>query len=191
MLKWEMNKNINFYSFETYDLFLRRFWNILWRFWNQWYFTEVFKTHDILRGVLKPMMFYKGSETHGILQRFWNPWYFTEVLKPMIFSEVLKPMVFYGGSKTNDILEVLKPMIFYGGSKTDDILEVLKPMIFYGGSKTHDILEVLKPMIFYGGSKRLFLKFKKNLGNISRNGLGEETATLDKWLREILTLSNV
>jgi len=59
-------------NFETHD--------ILWRFQNLWYFTEV----------SKPMVFYGGFETYGILWRFWNSWY---------FANVFKPMVLYGGFK--------------------------------------------------------------------------------------------
>jgi len=40
-------------------------------FQNLWDFMEV----------LKLMVFYRDSETHGILRRFLNPWYLTEVLK--------------------------------------------------------------------------------------------------------------
>ena len=46
---------------------------ILWKFWNSWYFTEIFK-----------------SIAYGILWRFLNPWYLTKVLKD--FSWGLKKL---------------------------------------------------------------------------------------------------
>jgi len=98
-------------GFESHD--------ILRRFQNLWYFTEI----------LKPIIFYRDPKFHGILrnfeahdilQRFRDLWYFTKVLKSMVFyrgpknpwylTRVLKSMVFYGGFKdfsVNDLMDVL------------------------------------------------------------------------------------
>ena len=137
------------------------------------FFKEVLKH---FMEVLKLMVFYGGFETHGILWGFWNLWFFTEVLKLMIF---------YGGFETHCILwRFWNPWYF---------TEVLKPVVFYGGFETCGILrrfwnpwyftEVLKPMVFNKSFERLFLRFKKTLGNtFPRNGLAGKTITLDKWL---------
>jgi len=68
---------------------------------------------------------------------------------------------------------------------------ISKGKLFYENFATRGILrrflnpwyftEVLKPMIFNRGSERLFLKFKKTLGNtFPRDDLAEENATLSK-----------
>jgi len=72
---------------------------------------------------------------------------------------------------------------FYKNFQTRYILRrFLNPWYLTEVFETHDILtEVLKSMIFNRGFEKLFLRFKKTLGNtFHRDGLAGKTVTLDK-----------
>jgi len=74
---------------------------ILWKFWNSWYFTEVFK----------PIVFYGGFETHDILWRFLNPRYLTGVLKD--FSPIV--ICFRRIWSSGNIIYEMLGMTMWGG----------------------------------------------------------------------------